>query len=144
MNSIKKDLFLALSVAFCASFQVFAMEKEVKSNASRSREEQSLGIADTSSESEINEWIKQKLAKIIQKLETVSRMINQTLRDKDISIREHNELKQLQQDTHAVTIKARDMLFGIIPVNLQLIDQNVRAIITRWNQIDTSSESSSY
>ena len=81
MNSIKKDLFLALSVAFCASFQVFAMEKEVKSNASRSREEQSLGIADTSSESEIKRnGSNKKLAKIIQKLETVSRMINQTLK----------------------------------------------------------------
>jgi hypothetical protein len=71
-------------------------------------------------------------------------MINGELRNLGISTREFNELKQLQQDTHAVTIKAKDMLFGIAPVNLLLIDQNVRTIITRWNQVEISSESSSY
>ncbi len=145
MNNEKKYLILAtLSITFCVSFQTFAMEKE-KSRASHEWfEEQPTGEPNTSSEAEMSEWIQQKLKPIIKKLKDVSRMINEALKNQEISYREFNELKQLQKYTDSITIKARDMLFGVIPVDMPLIDQNMRNIIQQWMQTERSSESSEF
>jgi hypothetical protein len=76
----------------------------------------------------------QKLKKQIDELHTINNIINGALKFR-ISISEREKLENLLKSAQATVAKARDMLLGLIPIDTELIDQQIKAITERWNNI---------
>ncbi len=136
MKHIKKYLTLALSVAFCASFQTFTMEKE-RSRTSKERfEEQITGTPDTSGEgmsdlleeARIEKMNRQQLAARIKTAQSIAADLKEQLEDFEFTPKEHNEIKELQKYIQETIEKINAMLSGHIPINMKVINHRIETI----------------
>jgi hypothetical protein len=139
MKSTKKYLTLMLSITFCASFHIFAMEQEKPHVNHEWSGEGPIGEASSSSESGLDERTKEILEGRIRKFEDIDKAINNTLTHnyQEISTELSIELKQLQQHTREILKKTNLMLLGLIPVNIKLVNQEIHSILNRWNKVDS-------
>jgi hypothetical protein len=72
----------------------------------------------------------------IKKLQDIINTIKNTLKyDKNISNEEYDHLKGLINHAEIARKTANGMILNNIPVSIAFIEQKIRAIITRWNEI---------
>lgn len=139
MNCVKNYLILALSVAFCTSFQAFAMEKERSSASGEWSGAQPIGEANISGESGINERDKELLEAQIGKFRRINDMINNHLLDNysESSNQEYIELEQLQQITLIILGITREMYLGLRPVDMRFVNQQIYEILQKWDRLSS-------
>lgn len=126
MKHIKTYLNLAVAITFCASINSFAMEFD---STGEWFEELPIGTSDTSNESGIEDLEKQ-----INELQTINNIIHNTLK-LEIPYAEKEQLKPLLKLAQETIAKARDMLLGLILINTEFIDQQIKSIKAQWNNI---------
>ncbi len=133
MNTIKKYLLLSLSVGFCTSFQVFAMEKE-RFSASGEQFEIPIGKANVSSESGVSELLEearmekinnQQLTSRIKTLQNITEALNEQLEDFEFTPTEYTQIKELKEYIQKTISMANNMLLGLQSVNMHLINYRV-------------------
>jgi TolA-binding protein len=109
MKNVQKYLMLMLTIAFCTSFRMFAMEP--------------IGEANTSNESgrEVNVENQQILKAHINTLKSFQKKLKNRL-DEEISSTQRSNIQQLQKDIQKLIKQAYNMYFGGIPVNIKLIE----------------------
>jgi hypothetical protein len=124
MINIKKHLFLALSIVFCASFQIFAMKKE-KSSASGERID---SIGDSSSESGTSDPLEEAQREKNNK-QWLTKQIN-ILKTMDQDLQEKREycaaIKDFQKQIQTIISNIKDMLSGRTPMNMKNISERMK------------------
>jgi response regulator RpfG family c-di-GMP phosphodiesterase len=120
MKNIQKYLMfnLALTIAFCTSLRILAMEP--------------IGVSNTSSESggelEISLQHKQILKSRSQRLNNIFANLNKQKENPDLSPQQHDYIKKLQKNIRETIEIIQNMYFGIIPVNMNAVNQRMEKI----------------
>jgi hypothetical protein len=148
MINIKKHLFLALSIALCASLQIFAMEKESTGLSNKSGEDvissEDIGTigytGSTSSESgtstllgearkeaQIKKRNQEILTKEIKTLENIYNDLD-NLAVWDIPLEKYIIMKNLQEYIEETSALANDMLSGAISIDMKRIHRRMKTV----------------
>jgi hypothetical protein len=139
MKNIKKQLQLMFSIALCASFHAFTMEKE-RSNASG---EWTDSIGDSSNESGISDPLitakreqknKQWLTEQIKILQEMNQELAKKLENDvwEMSIDVYTGMKKFQEDIQLIISTIEEMLSGDKPININSINQLMKIANLRY------------
>ncbi len=143
MKSTKKYLTLALSIVFCASFQVFAMEKESEGMTNTSGEwtgpigdsSGETGASDPLEEAQIEKKRNQQwLTKQIDILKVMDQDLQETqeLNTWKIPTITRIEIKKLQEQIQSTISIITDMLSGRTPSNMEKIRKTMKSIHSEY------------
>jgi len=118
MKNTKKYFNTTLLTVFCMSLRTFAMEP--------------IGVSNTSSESggelEISLQHKHILKSRSQRLNNIFANLNKQKENPDLSPQQYDYIKKLQKNIHETIEIIQNMYFGVIPVNMNAVNQRMEKI----------------